>query len=205
MPLDWFELIGVLFGAGGIGVVLLKYGLSSFKEWRLSLAVKKHIRGLTDIASIYDNLNQLLASDKHINRAMIIRSSNSGSIPKPGCRIFIRIIHEAYRTMADSILHNHLWDERQADEQYVSLVREIAIKGKVFLRTEDLPENSALRNLYESSGTVCSTVHRLAITDTEMMYLSVNYTEENQRTPLTKTRKAQIISDFTALFNKSIK
>mgnify|MGYP001050237933 FL=1 len=151
---------------------------------------------------IYDELNQVIAADENINRVMVIRSSNSGSIPAPGCRIFIRILHEAYRSLSDSIVHSNLWDERQADQHYISLVRSIAQDGFVEMLAKDLPEDSALRAVYDASRTGRSKVYRLALTGTEMFYLSVNYRTNRPTPTISKAITNNAVANLKRLFRK---
>ncbi len=170
------EYAGVIFGASGALTVFIRELFRYLAARAEAEEQQEHIDGLTRIARIYDELNQIIASDSGISRVMVIRSSNGGDIPKPGCRVFIRVLHEAYRSLHDSIIHSNLWEERQADQHYIELVRRIAIEEEVLLLTEDLPEESALRALYDASRTHHSHVYRLRLTGTEMLYLSVNYT-----------------------------
>ena len=194
------SLIGVVFGAGGAGAVCIRYMVESFISGRKKRARKKHIDGLKRIANIYDELNQIIAADSNINRVMVIRSSNSGSIPSPGCRIFIRVLHEAYRSLSDSIIHSNLWDERQADQHYISLVREVAQEGYVELTAAELPEESALRAVYDASHTERAKVYRLELTGTEMFYLSVNYRKNIDIPPISKAVTANSVANLKTLF-----
>ena len=196
------SLIGVVFGAGGVGVVFVRYMVESFISGRKERARKKHIDGLKRITSIYDELNQIIAADSNINRVMVIRSSNSGSIPSPGCRIFIRVLHEAYRSLSDSIIHSNLWDERQADQHYISLVREVAQEGYVELKASEMPEESALRAVYDASHTERAKVYRLELTGTEMFYLSVNYRKDTESPPISKAVTANSVANLKTLFDQ---
>lgn len=194
------SLIGVVFGAGGAGAVFVRYMVESYISGRKGRARKKHIDGLKRITSIYDELNQIIAADSNINRVMVIRSSNSGSIPSPGCRIFIRVLHEAYRSLSDSIIHSNLWDERQADQHYISMVRELAQEGSVELRASELPEESALKAVYDASRTERAKVFRLELTGTEMFYLSVNYRKDVKTPPISKAVTANSVANLKTLF-----
>jgi len=194
------SLVGVVFGAGSAGAMLIRYMVESYISGRKSRARKKHIDGLKRITSIYDELNQIIAADSNINRVMVIRSSNSGSIPSPGCRIFIRVLHEAYRSLSDSIIHSNLWDERQADQHYISLVREVAQEGYVELTAAELPEESALRSVYDASHTERAKVWRLELTGTEMFYLSVNYRKDIEIPPISKAVTANSVANLKSLF-----
>jgi len=196
------SLIGVVFGAGGAGAVFIRYMVESYISGRKDRARKKHIDGLKRITSIYDELNQIIAADSNINRVMVIRSSNSGSIPAPGCRIFIRVLHEAYRSLSDSIIHSNLWDERQADQHYISLVREVAQDGFVKLLAKDLPEESALRAVYDASHTEKAKVWRLELTGTEMFYLSVNYRKDVESPPISKAVTSNSVANLKSLFQE---
>jgi hypothetical protein len=194
------SLVGVVFGAGGAGAMTLRYIVEAVIASRKSRARRKHIDGLKRITKIYDELNQIIAADSNINRVMVIRSSNSGSIPSPGCRIFIRVLHEAYRSLSDSIIHSNLWDERQADQHYISLVREVAQEGYVELKAANLPEESALRAVYDASHTECAKVFRLELTGTEMFYLSVNYRNDVEAPPISKAVTSNSVANLKTLF-----
>ena len=197
---NYTSLVGVVFGAGGVGAMTLRYIVEAVIARRKNRARKKHIDGLKRITKIYDELNQIIAADSNINRVMVIRSSNSGSIPSPGCRIFIRVLHEAYRSLSDSIIHSNLWDERQADQHYISLVREVAQEGYVELKASELPEESALRAVYDASHTECSKVFRLELTGTEMFYLSVNYRNDVEAPPISKAVTSNSVANLKTLF-----
>lgn len=194
-------LISTIFGAGGVGAVVIKQLATAWIEGKKNRARRKHVDGLKRIAHIYDELNQIIASDSNISRVMVIRSSNSGSIPAPGCRIFIRVLHEAYRSLTDSIVHSNLWDERQADQHYISLVREVAQNGEVELVASELPEESSLKALYDASGTNHAAVYRLRLTGTEMVYLSVNYRHDTKPPAIARAILDNSTANLKTLFS----
>lgn len=191
-------VLAASFAAGAGGVKYLVEALGRKKKQKAAAA---HIAGLERIAKIYDELNQIIASDSNITRVMVIRSSNSGSIPAPGCRIFIRVLHEAYRSLTDSIIHSNLWDERQADQHYITLVREVAQTGEAHLKASELPEEAALKALYDASGTDHSVVFRLKLTGTEMIYLSVNYRNDTEPPAIARAILENSTANLRTLFS----
>lgn len=198
-PLAHLTTIMAAAFAGGAGGV--KYLVDLLGRRKKRQEAEAHIAGLKRIASIYDELNQIIASDSNISRVMVIRSSNSGGIPQPGCRIYIRVLHEAYRSLTDSIIHSNLWDERQADQHYISLVREVAQKEEARIEASELPEEAALKALYDASGTDHSAVFQLRLTGTEMIYLSVNYRHATEPPAIAKAILENSTANLRTLFS----
>ena len=198
---DMAHIVTILAGAFATGAAALKQISNTYTQRSKRRAEKAHIDGLKRIAKIYDELNQIIASDSNVSRVMVVRSSNSGSIPAPGCRIFIRVLHEAYRSLHDSIIHSNLWDERQADQHYISLVREVAQNGETLLKAEELPEDSCLKALYDASGVDHSVVHRIKLTGTEMIYLSVNYRHATEPPAIARAILDNSVSNLKTLFS----
>lgn len=195
------ELLALLGGAGAIGPVLVRQFFKYLANRDSAANQRRHIEGLKRITKIYDELNQVIACDSNIARVMVIRSSNSGQIPSPGCRIFIRILHESYRSLSDSIIHSNLWDERQADHHYIELVRKIAQEGYVDLRTDEMPEDAALKSVYVASQTERAKVYRLKLTGTEMIYLSINYRLDTETPPISKAVSDNSVANLKSLFS----
>lgn len=194
------EIVALFAGAVAAGAAAFRQITNYFINRSQARDKKAHIEGLKRISSIYDELNQIIASDSNVSRVMVLRSSNSGSIPQPGCRIFIRVLHEAYRSLTDSIIHSHLWDERQADQHYITLVRELAQDEEVRIEASELPEEAALKALYDACGTSHSEMFQLRLTGTEMLYLSVNYRHDTEPPALAKAILDNSLSNLKTLF-----
>lgn len=194
------EIIGILFGAGAIGPVMIRQGCMTIRKWIKSRDRQRHLEGLRRISSIYDELNQIIAADDNIQRVMIVRSSNSGGIPQPGCRIFIRVLHEAYRTLYDSVIHSNMWSERQADQSYISLVRRIAEEGEVRMDSDTLPEDSTLKAIWDASFINHGTMYRLRLSGTEMIYLSIHYRKDTQPSAMARAVLATSVDQLKQLF-----
>lgn len=194
--LDLTEVFGLIFGAGGVGAVVVKSTFNYLSNSRSEQERRSHIEGLQKITRIYDELNQIISSNTSIQRVMVIRSSNGGKIPKPGCRIFLRVLHETYRTLWDSVIHSNLWEERQADQHCIEVAREVAMSGKDTLIASELPEESTLKAIYDASGTTGARLFLLKLSGEEMIYLSVNYTDMGQEDSMAK---AVLISSVAGL------
>jgi hypothetical protein len=194
------ETISVLCGAGAIGPVVVRQVFNTVRELISERARKKHLEGLRKISQIYEELNQIVASDQNVSRATIVRSSNSGGIPQPGCRIYIRALHESFKTLFDSVVHGNRWQERQADQHYITLVREIAESGGAETRTQDLPEDSTLRAIWDASKIHKGSLKRLKLSGTEMIYLEVLYREDLDQDAVAKAVFATSVDQLKQLF-----
>lgn len=195
------ELAGILCGAGAVGPVLIRQLFKTIRAVFDAQAQRRHLAGLHKISQIYEELNTILASDENVQRVMIVRSSNSGGIPQPGCRIFIRVLHESFRTLFDSVVHNTRWQERQADQHYIQLVREIAESGVVVKRPTDLPEDSALRAIWDGCKIQRGQLYRLKLSGTEMVYLTVHYRQDAASTPEARGVLAIAVQNLQHLFS----
>ena len=187
-------MAGVVFGAGGAGTV----GVRCAVRWWERRRVAQHVAGLRDISNVYRALNHVAAVSENASRAMVIRSRNNGGIPQPGCSVWVKILYEHFREAELAI--EGKWTEREADEQYSRLLLEIAEEREVIVRTVDLPD-SALKTLYEASGTAMARIWLLYMGSTEMLYLSVNYLDERELPAVEQNVVLQGVQDLRAIFS----
>lgn len=187
------KIIASLVGTGGAVTVLVQWWVKR----KNVKGVQRHVDGLRDLSSVYRSLNQIVGTGP-VCRSMIIRSRNNGGIPGPGCRIKVGVVYEVFNHAGDSVRGK--WDEREADAHYSDLLVAIAESPLVLLETEKLPENSALRTLYEDSGVKRSKVYRLWMGPTEMIYLSINFTTMADTTTAQKVAISQAVNDLRRIF-----
>lgn len=195
------EIATIVCGTGAIGPVLARQLFKTIRHLLSQREQNKHLTGLRKITQIYEELNQILASDTDISRVMIIRSSNSGGIPQPGCRIFIRVLHESFRTLHDSVVHNTRWQERQADQHYIHLVRELAEQGTLCKSPQELPEDSTLRAIWDAARIKRGCLYRLKLSGTEMVYLAVHYREDEEPSAVSRAVLATSVDQLRQLFS----
>ena len=195
------EIATIVCGTGAIGPVLVRQLFKTIRHLLSQREQNKHLTGLRKITQIYEELNQILASDTDISRVMIIRSSNSGGIPQPGCRIFIRVLHESFRTLHDSVVHNTRWQERQADQHYIHLVRELAEQGTLCKSPQELPEDSTLRAIWDAARIKRGCLYRLKLSGTEMVYLAVHYREDEEPSAVSRAVLATSVDQLRQLFS----
>ena len=187
------KVIASLVGTGGAVTVLVQW----FIKRKQTLAIQKHVNGLRDLSSIYRSLNQIVGAGP-VCRSMVNRSRNNGGIPGPGCSIKVGVMYEVFNESGDSVRGK--WDEREADANCSDVLVAIAESPLVLLETAKLPENSALRALYESSGVLRSSIYRLWMGPTEMLYLSINFTPLEETTNAQKVVIAQAVDDLRRIF-----
>ena len=96
---------------------------------------------LDELWSIYENL------EAHSVR--IVRSENSGGIPRPGYSAHTSVTHEAaapkHRLM-------DRWQHQPMDRQVTDLWATCSVAKRVILHTADLPSSTQAKALYESTG-----------------------------------------------------
>lgn len=114
--------------------------------------------GITSVFATVSRINTHLRTLKHdtcADRALLLRASNGGSIPRPGSRLFSSVVYEIVKPGVPPLADT--WQSQELDAPYVAMLVEIDTRGYVYLRTEDMVE-STLRTAYEANGVVAACV-----------------------------------------------
>ena len=164
---EWLE-IGGWIGSAVVGVIGFVKALQ--KKYRKNR--KQRIANIwADIVKTGNTLKQVVAEADAI-RALLIRSQNGGGVPGPTSPATVTVLYDACAKGTRSIVG--AWNETRADHQYCDVLRRLAQNGRVHLVTEDMDAGD-LKDLYERDGIKQSYVFRLGATETQMVYLSINF------------------------------
>jgi hypothetical protein len=128
-----------------------------------------------DTKEIIDTIDDLVL-DPAIDRVLIFRGGNGGSIPKLGKDYFVKAVFEAHKqhpvvsslkTFAGVIPDSH----------YISILLNIMEKKKESIEVQQLP-NSLLKKIYMSENITFSDIHILCQTEEYIFFCSVS-TKQN--------------------------
>lgn len=156
-------------------IALLKMGF----EWALEMCgswlAKKELantQNWEDNEKLYDLMDDLL-NQTSASRGFIIKSHNSGGIPRPGVKTYCSIVH----SVGDGIARTcQLWDSMLMDATYSRLISRLLKENIFILKAEDLPD-SDLKTTYNDSGVIYSVVALLGSNKRELFYCSYNFNE----------------------------
>lgn len=170
----------ILSGAVGASLV----AIFGFVKW----LIKRHDRrkeynferALDRITQVYNIMNTILSVTRGI-RVVILRAENSGKVPEVGKDLYSSIVHEVYDDTIKSAYGK--WRKQPLDEEYVKMLLDIANNPYVKIKTEDI-KSPDLKNLYLLDELACSYVFKLYAKPTQFFYLSVNFLEDVELTPV---------------------
>ncbi len=137
-------------------------------EWRRTTASS---RALTDMAVIYDHLNEL-QSFTNSGRVLLIYCSNGGGLPHAGKPIYCTILYEVKNTDLPPIRTN--WQNVPIDEGYVKLVSELVGKGEWHGEPHQLADGF-LKDLYTKEGVKYSMVQEVARTKSRFYFVAARW------------------------------
>lgn len=164
--MNYFLEFLIAIGFGGMA----KAGFDFWLERKKSAANKKFEAAIEKISKIYEVMNEIMvAADS--SRVVLLRTTNGGGIPRPGCSLYSSIVYEVYSQDSEPI--KLLWQSQLLDESYLDIISKTISKKEIAVRTKDL-KHGMLKSLYEKRGVVKSYVYSIAELPTEFLYLSVN-------------------------------
>jgi len=198
----YVELAAAVLGAGGVGALAWKSAagwLSSLKHARLK---RKHQAGLDNITRLYQILNKILVLDDCVSRSMIVRSTNGGGIPGPGCTVTLSTVNEVYKTEESGESFSTLWQDRQADQYCTAYLKTIAREGVLHLQASEIPEDATIRPVYEALNAYRSESYLIATRKDAMFYLSITYCCSAELSVKDKAILDAAVSEIRDLFHK---
>lgn len=168
------EVLAAAVGSGGL--------LSILFGWLIRIWSRRKMRQVTasyrDLAELYRALMTVLA-DTRSERVLVGASSNCGGRPAPGTAAFVDTLYEA-RDKLPSVLDS--WRRRPVDKSYAALLERLAIGGEAHLVTTEMPEGM-LRTQYVADGVTQAFVVRVAMLPRSLVFLAVQWTEDDQVQP----------------------
>lgn len=202
MPDYYIELATAVLGAGGVGALAWKSGTAWLSERKQLILKKRHQSGLEDITTLYQILNKILVLDSCISRVMIVRSTNGGGIPGPGCDVTLRTVNEVYKTEEDGETFSTLWQDRRADQYCTGYLQTIARDGILHILASEIPDNATIRPVYEALNAYRSESYLIATRKDALFYLSVTFCCDSELAMKDKAVLDAAISNIRDLFHK---
>lgn len=202
MPDYYIELATAVLGAGGVGALAWKSGTAWLSERKQLILKKRHQSGLEDITTLYQILNKILVLDSCISRVMIVRSTNGGGIPGPGCDVTLRTVNEVYKTEEDGETFSTLWQDRRADQYCTGYLQTIARDGMLHILASEIPENATIRPVYEALNAYRSESYLIATRKDALFYLSITFCCDSELTIKDKAVLDAAVSNIRDLFHK---
>lgn len=136
-------------------------------------------------------------------RAICIKVSNGGTVPRPGCAMFITITNEWKAPSVPTVLG--LYEGRPLrDPDYEALVLHVDREKLVLVHTEEMPEGSLLRDAYEAVGLVSSWVFVVRYEPGAMHYASVSSRLRLEDTPASRDSIRAYASVLNHLLSKEL-
>ena len=167
-------LFGLAGGAAGVKMV------DKFSEWRSKKEKNSILWNLSNLAEIHQLMEEMVERTP-ATRVLIIRGSNGGGIPKPGSEFYISVVHEHHKDTqsADQKDLHTRYRGIKVDGPYIEMLVEMLTKGFVKYKIARMPAG-ILKNIYQSDGIKYSEIHHVKNSSTEMFYLSISTTVEDE-------------------------
>ena len=124
---------------------------------------------INEVAKIFSHLNQIMA-ECNASHVVLLKASNGGSIPRPGCKLYSSVIYEVYGPSSTSVLKS--WQDQPLDQQYIHMLMDVKQHGETQIIIDEMDEG-ILRNLYLSKGIKMSKVVKLLDIEGAFYYLSI--------------------------------
>lgn len=187
----WIELL-----TGGGAVALLGF---------LRFLIRRRDRNDAEsaahmVADIYRSLTAIVATTK-ANRALVLRTSNGGGIPRVGSPLYSTAIYEVFNDATEPV--SGAWEKQYLDRGYVSLVSDLLREGRVRVMTKELPPGSILRDTYESLRVEFSDVFLLYQSRASIYYLSVDYGSLAETSAADRDKVRSEVNRIRRIFNEA--
>ncbi len=153
--------------AGGLLTRLVDYWL----ERRRRRLASAPVAAIQAVHAIYQELLTLLA-ETDAKRVVLLRAENSGQIPRAGQPLYVTVAYEVHERGMRRVSSE--WQRRPVDQPYVATLVDLAARGHVELRVQQLPKG-ILRTVYEADDIARSWLYSLVSTPTAWFYLSIPF------------------------------
>ena len=166
------------FLSGGSLVALLGFIRWAFEYYRKN-GKSTSSYATRQIAKIYTHLNDIVGATR-ANRAVILKASNGGSIPRVGSTMYSSVVYEVFGE--GQLPVSHMWEKQPLDEPYMRMLSDLLTTGKVTLHTDEMTKSSLLRDVYISQKVGSSYVYLVHKNPQSIYYMSVTFPENAPKT-----------------------
>lgn len=138
-------------------------------------------------AKIYPVLTAMLY-ETGAARVVLLKTTNGGGIPKPGSTLRSSALAEVVNHDIEQVAQ--VWQNQLVDRDYVHMLSKLHLRSRTFMVTQDLDEDSLLRNLYKANGIAFSKILLVSVQPEMMIYVSVNFKEGTPEVLTAEQREA---------------
>lgn len=138
-------------------------------------------------SKIYPILNGMM-HNAGADRIVLLKTTNGGGIPKPGCTLRSSVLAEVYGDDLDGISGS--WQEQRVDGDYVMMLSRLIIAGATFMVSKELDHDSLLSMVYQADEIAFSKVMLVETLPEMMIYVSINYCKGSPETMSPRQREA---------------
>ena len=174
------ESVAAILTALGVGAVLTK-----LTEWFIQTQKarredkKAFTKVFNAIKTLYSTLMTMLRESK-AHRVILLKTTNGGGKPRLTGKLYSSIMYEAFESPLRSIKDK--WEKQELDQAYMMMLFEMNKTGVLEVRTSEM-QDGILKTLYTKDKIIKSLIYRIHERETEYIYLSVNFTEEEKEIP----------------------
>ena len=162
--------------AGGIGIVTGGFGIW-FKHYLDHKKQHTVPETIADMAAVYDVLWEA-RSKYHVDRALVLYTSNGGGIPSPQNTVTTTILYELSAEGITPIRSD--WQHIPLDEAYVRMLTPVVDPNRGYWEgTPSDLEDGFLKTLYKTEGVKYGTVFALNKTPKKFFFASFRWINED--------------------------
>jgi hypothetical protein len=170
-PLNALGLMALLFGAGGVGTLVVKWGMRMLEgRW-----LGHHLAVAEAVSSIHDELERC-RNRTGASRVVLLKSEDGGGVPSADRAVRTTAMYDSVEDPLPAMARG--WVAVPADGSYAQVLAQLVRSGQVPVLTADLPEGSPLRDKYEAEGVARALFQLVGASRKAVFYLVGDYTAE---------------------------
>lgn len=162
-----------LFFTGGAFIKIIDY-LKTRKKKKLQENLVWNMENISELHVIMKELTDSTTVEKFL----IFKGSNGGGMPKPGNHFYVSVMHEEHKEK-NSYDFRTSYKDLLCDAGYISMLLEVINQKKLTVKVDELPNNSILRNIYESEKIQSLDLYFIGIINNSLFFCSVSSLSPN--------------------------
>lgn len=190
------ETIVIGIGAAFVELIFkpIQKQLSPLLKKLIDTKLRKNQKGVYERKVAINALLDLIERHDGVKKAVVVQTKNGGGVPKTNTPIYGTIIAPAK--------YGYTFNNRLLDSQYCDLVSNLLTKKHLVFTTEDLPDDSMLKDIFLTQGIKSCHCYDAAISKCDYIFIAIDYTVlPNQVSPSVRSEIAQQVSDLAKLLN----
>ena len=139
-------------------------------------------------------------------RVLILKAENGGGVLHAGADLYASVIYEEMIDPFTSVMNKY--HRVKIDHNYTEMLHDLVSRKSVTIITDQMPNSSLLRGLYEREGVAYSEVYYLTETSSVIYYISVATDEEGLRRILEPENDSSVrlyVSQIADILKKSMR